>query len=240
MRRIVVYSGNRRYYNNMLAASKSLLSHTQVDHVYFLTEDDAFPSPLPPVISCINVSQQTIFPLDGPNINNHYSYMTTVRAALTRILPTDVRRVLWLDSDTIVTDDISEIFDYDISDCFFAAVEDVYTGGLVTNPYYNAGVMLMNLDLFRSTQQDDLIIRTINAKHYRHLEQDILNILCKDKILPLPSEYNFSFISRPCSHPKIRHYLDRAKRDLPSAQAPYISLDWDDIRYAKSKGEELC
>lgn len=235
--RIVVYSGNRQYYHNMSAAAKSLLHHSPVDRIYFLIEDDTFPEPLPDIITCINVSHQDIFPLDGPNINWYYSYMTTIRAGLTKILPPDTHRVLWLDSDTVVTDDISAIWNYDISDYYYAAVEDIYTPGLIVSPYYNAGVMLMNLDIFRSTGMDDRIIAEINTTHYQHLEQDVLNKFCAGRILPLQSVYNSAFISEPCNDPRIRHYLDRAKKDLPQAQAPYTDLQWPDFTNRKD-GEQ--
>ena len=230
--RIAVYSGNRNYYKNMLAAAKSLLFHTPVDKIYFLIEDDAFPEPLPPVIECINVSHQDIFPLNGPNINHYYSYMTTVRAGLTRILPPSVSRVLWLDSDTIVNDDISAIWNYDISNYYYAAAWDVFTPGLIVSPYYNAGVMYMNLDLFRSTGMDQRVIDEINTKHYTHLEQDVLNLFCYGRILKLPATYNFSFISEPSSFPRIRHYLDRAKVKLPEAQKQYANLAWENVTFA--------
>jgi len=236
--RIVVYSGNRGYYKNMVAAAKSLLYHSPVDKIYFLIEDDTFPEPLPDLIQCINVSHQNIFPLDGPNINWYYSYMTTVRAGLTRILPPDTSRVLWLDSDTVVVDDISSIWNYDITDYFYAGVVDIFTGGLIVDPYYNAGVMLMNLDLFRSTGMDQRVIDEINTTHYQHLEQDVLNKFCAGKILQIPSTYNAAFISAKCSYPKIKHYLDRAKAELPAAQQPYTSMPWTDIPFANMKEGE--
>ena len=99
--KVVVYAGNRRYYHNLVAAAKSLLYHTKVDRIYFLTEDDTFPEPLPPLVRNVNVSGQELFPLNGPNISGYYSYMTTLRAGLTKLLP-DEHTVLWLDPDTIV------------------------------------------------------------------------------------------------------------------------------------------
>ena len=43
MRRVAVYMGTRNYYDMMVIAAKSLLSHTRMDRVWFLIEDDEFP-----------------------------------------------------------------------------------------------------------------------------------------------------------------------------------------------------
>ena len=53
--RAAVYNGTRNLYENMLAAAKSLLVHSNVEKIYFLIEDDIFPYDLPPEIECINV-----------------------------------------------------------------------------------------------------------------------------------------------------------------------------------------
>lgn len=229
--RSVVYMGNRRYYPLLTTAAKSLLSHSPVDRVYFLIEDDKFPEPLPSIITTVNVSDQRIFSPNGPNINGYYTYMTLMRAALSKVLPQE-DRVLLLDPDTIVEDDISPIWTTDLTYAYFAGVLETRNNDH-TPPYYNAGVMLMNLAKLRADGLDDKIIATINTTRYRHLEQDVLNFLCKPFIVSLPSEYNSSFVTDTTTHPRITHYLDKAKRHLPKAQEPYINLDWHDLPFVK-------
>lgn len=224
----VVYMGNRPYYPMMITAAKSLLYHTKVDRVYFLTEDDPFPVPLPYMFRVINVSRQNIFRPDGPNINPFYTYMTLMRAALTKLIP-DAGCVLLLDPDTIVSDDISPLWNYNLSCNYFAAVPETRNNDHTKVPYYNAGVMLMNLKKFREDGMDDRVIHEINTVRYQHMEQDVLNFLCDPYILPLPSCYSASYVSDPCDHPRISHYLAHAKGDLPAAQQPYINLNWNDI-----------
>ena len=230
--RVVAYIGNRKYYPMLVTAAKSLLSHSQVDHIYFFIEDDSFPEPLPPCISCVNVSNQSFFASDGPNISHYYSYMTAMRTALPFLLP-DIDRVLLLDPDTIVVDDFSNIWNYDTSNFYFAAIQETRHNDHTLHPYYNAGVMLINLSKLRSDGMAERIIHDINHNKHKHLEQDTLNFLCHDSILDLPSAYNASFVSNPCRYPKIMHFLSQAKRFLPEASKPYESLPWDNIRFAK-------
>lgn len=232
-KRTVVYMGNRRYYPMLTTAAKSLLSHSPVDKIILLIEDDAFPEYLPSIFSTVNVKNQKLFRPDGPNIHPGYTYMTLMRAALSKVLP-DEDRVLLLDPDTIVVDDISPIWTTDISMSYFAAVLETRNNDH-TPPYYNAGVMLMNLQKLRVDGMDDKIIETINTVGYKHIEQDVLNFLCRPYIHTLPSEYNTSFVSEPTKHPRICHYLSLAKQYLPKAQEPYINLQWNEIKYANGK-----
>lgn len=232
--RYVVYAGDHRIYNMLIASAKSLLHHTPVDKVFFLIDNDSIPNvTLPPIIECINVSKQAIFPVPNPNYMSCYGYMTTLRAALTKLFPDDIYTMLWLDPDTVVVDDISDIWNTDINNKYFAAVEEVRNHNHTLNPYFNAGVMLMNLRLLREDGMDDKIIHEINTVPYEHLEQDVLNYLCYMHIRRLPSCYSDSFVSAPCDHPRIKHFVSTSKPQFYKATELYNSLSWDDIRYAK-------
>ena len=227
--RYVVYASDSRVQDMMLTSAKSLLFHSKVDKIFLLVDNDDIGKDLPPIFQSINVSSQTIFPPTCPNIMRWYGYMTTLRAALTKVLPADVDRVLWLDPDTIVSDDISDLWNYDLENRYFAAVEEVRNHNHTQLPYFNAGVMLMNLAKFRSDKMDDRIITDINTTHYEHLEQDALNFNCFLQILKLPSCYSDSYVSEPCEHPIITHYLANAKPQFAKASEPYASLQWNDL-----------
>lgn len=234
--RIVVYAGNRKYYPNLIASAKSLLCHSPVDKIYFLIEDDTIQGEtLPDLIECVNVSHQTVFPEYGPNVRKFYSYMTTLRAGLTHILPDIPDRVLWLDPDVVVTRDISDIWSYDIDKYYFAAVQEVRNHNHTRLPYYNAGVMLMNLRKLDEDGMSEQIINDINTTPYEHLEQDALNFNCSPYILDLPSKYNYSFVSALSKEPPcIIHYLSHAKQNLTAAQQPYVRMAWNQIRYVQN------
>lgn len=187
MRKVVVYAATRNIYKNMCTAARSLLRHNKVDRVYFLTEDDVFPEPLPDVITCINVSGQKYFPPDSANYNSRWTYMTLMRLALPEILP-DEKRVLWLDVDTIVTADISELFDIDLGGCYFGAVEEP---GRSKRPfvYYNAGVMPIDLEALRDGKYKQLI-RLANGFKMDFPDQDCVNLTCQQQIKTLSPIYN--------------------------------------------------
>ena len=200
MDKVVVYSGTRKVYPDMVTASKSLLAHTKVDRLYFVTEDskNKFPIKLPDFFEVINVAEQQYFMPTCPNRNTHLTYMVLMRAAFHEIFPKE-KVVLQLDCDTIVNGDISGIWDnYDISDYYFACVKEPSSckGGKherpdISDEYFNMGVALMNLEKLRDGKGDRLI-RQLNYVRYKANEQDCINAWCKGKILELPSDYNAS------------------------------------------------
>lgn len=227
--RYVVYAADHRVQDMMLTSAKSFLAHNIVDKIFLLVDNDEIAKSLPHVFQCINVSRQTVFNPTGPNIMHWYGVMTTLRAALTRILPPYVDRVLWLDPDTIVSDSVEDLWHYDISQYYFAAVEETRNNNHTTHPYYNAGVMLMNLDKFRTDGMDDQVIDAINSTKYEHLEQDAINFLCHP-VMPLPSRFSASYVSDPCDDPCITHYLADAKPLFASASQLYINLPWNNLK----------
>ena len=188
--RAAVYSGTRNVYQDMLTSAKSLLIYSNVDKIYFLIEDDQFPYDLPKEIECINVSHQTYFRADGPNFSSPWTYMILMRLALSKIFP-QLDIILSLDMDTIVNENISELWNLDLGDNYFAAaIEPIKSTDTFLS--INAGVMLINLKKLREDKKDDELINALNTKEYKFPEQDCITELCQNHILILPPDYNMN------------------------------------------------
>lgn len=199
-----VYSGTRNIYKDMIPSMKSLLIHSDVDKIYFLIEDDEFPYPLPPEVECINVSNQIYFPKDGPNYNSNWSYMILLRGALTKIFP-QLDKILSLDCDTIIEENISFLWDIPLEDYYLAAVKEVHKTTF-NKLYINTGVMLLNLKKIREDKKDDEIISDLNTYKRAFPEQDCFNDLFFGKILELSSDYNVNYYTKKPLHKKILHF----------------------------------
>ena len=150
--RAAVYSGTRNVYSQMLTSAKSLLVHSNVEKIYFLIEDDKFSEALPSEIECINISNQKYFPSDGPNFNNVCTYMVLIRAAYSKIFP-NLDRILSLDMDTVVNENISELWDLDLENYYLAAVEECDLTK-EEGSYINMGVAMLNLKKIREDNKD--------------------------------------------------------------------------------------
>ena len=233
MRRVAVYMATRNYYRQMVISAKSLLRHTRVDRVWFLIEDDEFPEPLPDVIRCKNISNQTWFPPEGPNYKAHWTYTCLLPVAFPEIFPEE-KRVLRLDDDTIVEKDIGPLFDMDLEDNYTAMVEEPVRGKFPFR-YFNAGVTLMDLEKFRETGICRKMIRMLNSMACTAMDQDAFNVFCQGQIKKIGPEWNMAeHITEHHNDPYIRHFAGCLKPRGQSIFREYEKADW----IVKSAGEQ--
>lgn len=116
----------------------------------------------------------------------------------------ELNKILYLDSDTIICSDLTELYNTNISDYAMGAVRDmapIYdknhpNGRYVYNfahkylnddPYYNSGVLLINAKNMRKNKE----ILNINIP-LKYPDQDLLNAAFHNKILPLELKYNYA------------------------------------------------
>ena len=222
MRKVVVYSGTRNVYHNMAVAAKSLLRHTQIDRVWFLIEDNDFPEELPGVIRCRNMSGQKWFP-EGPNTRKRWSYMSLLRLALPEILPEE-NRVLWMDIDTIVQDDITELFETDLEGCYFGMAEEPIRSKRPFH-YYNAGVLLMDLEKLRDGTYLKLI-DYVNRQEMDFPDQDVINLICQTQIKGISPYYNSNKWIVEVSNPAVVHFAADRFYETRDLWKQYDRMEW--------------
>ena len=204
MKKSVVYTGSRQFYNDMITAVKSLLCHTEVDKIYLLIVDDVFPFEMPDCTEAVNSTRLNFFHKGGPNYDNPWSSIILNRVAFTKLFPEE-DLILSLDVDAIVDRDISPLWDYDMGGYYVAGVPEIEKSknGKI---YINGGVVLMNLKKIREDGIDDRMIRGLNSAYCWAPDQNVINEYCQGKILPLPSEYNSNSFVEPCKNPRIIHF----------------------------------
>lgn len=132
---------------------------------------------------------------------------TYARLFIGSLLPEKIVKVIYIDCDTFCRNGIERLFDYEIKG-IMGAVIDLYPveynaaiGFADNDLYFNAGVLLINLDKWRKENVEQNILEYIyNLKHTLFMrDQDILNLLLKNKIDIIPLEYNMMYISRAYS-----------------------------------------
>lgn len=161
------------------------------------------------------------------------SYSTNFKLFAYELLDCKIERLLYIDSDTVVVGDISELFEINLNNCPVAMAQDSLVinhkediGLNKQNPYYNAGVILFDMCEWKKQQCSDKIIehvKTVRA-HYPAPDQDLLNVVFKNRIFQLLPEYNmepayymFSFknyyktFKNPCFYS--RDILEREKNN---------------------------
>lgn len=124
------------------------------------------------------------------------------RLFLCRYLPASVERVLYLDCDIIVNGSIKELDHLALQQHYLAAVPELYMptdrkvliGLKADETYYNSGVLLIDVGLWRAKNLEAVFMDYYQAMNGQllYIDQDIINHCCKDKILALSYTYNLS------------------------------------------------
>ena len=210
MKKIAVYAGTRNLYEAMRVSVTSLLKNNEMDSVFLLIEDDLFPYDMPEEVCAINVSKQQFFPESGVNYKARWTYMAMMRIACAKMFP-NVERMLYLDCDTIIDDDISELFETDMTGCYFAGVKE--SAKSRETPYINTGVLVMNLAEIRRDGIDDKLIWLLNSQKMTLPDQDAINLLAQGHIYFLPSEYNVCSFTEPPERIRIYHFASSERFD---------------------------
>ncbi|MBK9329832.1 MAG: hypothetical protein IPM95_11145 [Sphingobacteriales bacterium] len=104
-------------------------------------------------------------------LSNHAQLANYYRLFLTEILDEKIGKVLYLDVDMIVLGDVAEIYDVSLDGNAIAAVSATTspkeTNALLNIPagyeYFNSGVLLVNLDYFRSERLAELFTKYVTA-----------------------------------------------------------------------------
>lgn len=221
-----VYFGSREIYGDMISAAKSLLANSDVDKIYLLIEDDEFPYELSPSVETINIRYivPKYFDPDGPNYRSRWTYIGLIRAALSKVFP-QYDKILSIDCDTIVAQDVSDLWDIDLDGYYFAAVKEPVLSSTTHGLYTNVGVMMMNLKKLRDGKDTEMI-KALNTRAYYFVSQDVLNGLCRGSIKELPGEYNVCDYTIPSTSVKIIHYAGKSNWRNNDIVVKYREMEW--------------
>jgi lipopolysaccharide biosynthesis glycosyltransferase len=153
------------------------------------------------------------------------------RVFLPELLP-DVDRVLYLDADTLIVDDLRPLWREPLADTYVAAVTNVLEAahehharelGLPPDqPYFNSGVLLFNLDEMRAGDCTARITRYARGERLRWPDQDALNAIlgtrcrslhprwnCMNSLFLLPEAtdvFGAKVVREARAHPAIVHF----------------------------------
>lgn len=131
---------------------------------------------------------------------SHVSTTAFARLFLPDILASDIPKLLYLDGDLIVTQSLKDLWETQFpANCPLAAVPDynmnlsyVRHNSLLPEGviYFNSGVLLMNLDLWREEHLSKQIVDVAGKYKFPFLDQDAINYTLQNRILRLSFTYN--------------------------------------------------
>lgn len=225
----------------------SILEHNEPTDVTFHIVTDGIPQDSRDILSQLasrygtSVEFYTIPPgaMQGYSIRwegQRLSMVVFYRCILASLLPSSVTKVLYLDCDILMLDNIDELWNTDLSGKALAAVPDSFVVNEAcckrlqydtSYNYFNGGVLLLNLDYWRKND-----IEAKCREYYRLYpdrvicnDQDLLNgLLHEHKVLVdmkwnvqegayrMPKDKNADWVppyAETILHPSILHYSSR-------------------------------
>lgn len=135
---------------------------------------------------------------------DYYTNTTYFRLFIPELYP-QYEKALYLDSDTVVLADIAELYNTDIGENLVAAAQEgviqnikVYqdyvekvVGVASYKRFFNAGVLLMNLNELRRFQFQEKILYLLSTVKYSVIQdEDYLNRMCKGRVKFVDSTWN--------------------------------------------------
>ena len=170
----------------------------------------------------VNISREVDRLAERLHTRDYYSKSTYYRLFIPELFP-ELDKALYLDSDIVVTGDVSELYDINLGSNLVGAVSDGIICGVERlalyatervgvrdrKYYFNAGVLLMNLGEMRRIGFEDVFLSLLGAVKFNVAQdQDYLNVICKGKVRYVGGEWNampsFSFV--PECDVKLVHY----------------------------------
>lgn len=133
----------------------------------------------------------------GAPVTRQYPKEMYYRLLAPHLLPSTVKRILYLDPDTLVINPIRPLWETDLKGNIFAAAAHTGKTELANSvnqlrlgtdsDYYNSGVLLMDLEAGRREIDPPKLFRYVEQHRMELIlpDQDILNALYSEQILPL-------------------------------------------------------
>lgn len=190
--------------------------------------------------------------LSSLRAGGHISTATFIRFSIPELLGF-IDKVIYLDADLIVTDDLTKFWDIDLNNSYVCAIDNPFFNRYeslfmdVAWGYFNAGVMIMNLPQWRKSNIKERAVEFLN----RHedvaimFDQDALNNIIAGNWIKAPIRWNlqtvflrrrkellikYKDLNESISNPGIVHYSSSSK--------PWQLLDPHPLRYLYLKNEK--
>lgn len=240
----VIYAVNSEYINLLLVSLKSLIDNNPfIENIYILNSGLSYEdmnninSTSNINVKYVNIDESLVHQLvDNAYLKDSYfSKEIFYRLLIPKLIDHSIDRILYLDVDTVITSNISELFEIDISNFPLGAVpyasikkEKLNKLNIKVGPnYFNSGVLLLNLTYIRKNKIFDITIKNLikNEHKYNLPDQDALNSTLNGNFYPLDEIYNytpsntnkFNFKSQV----KIVHFVGEFKPNICFYKHPY-------------------
>lgn len=161
-------------------------------------------------IDYVDITESMEYLSSQLHTRDYYSKSTYFRLFIPRLFP-EYKKALYLDCDIVVNGDISKFYNINVGNNLVGAIPDESVQvvepfydyvenalGIDRENYFNAGILIMNLEQFRKQNFEKQFVELLNKYTFRVAQdQDYLNVICKNKVhyvnltwdkMPMPNE----------------------------------------------------
>jgi len=158
----------------------------------------------------------TFTELNDVHVRGHFTAATYARLFIPRLLK-DFPKVIFIDADTVLEEDIAQLYEIDLGTNLVAAVRDIVMEGFVKfgamanssfgimpakeylnkilvmeNPakYFQAGIIVFNVEQMNIEDTYQKLMAAMKAGQFWFLDQDIMNKVFYNRVYDLPLEWN--------------------------------------------------
>ena len=204
----ILFAGNRKVFDGMMISSLSIVKHTKCPINVFcmtmtLTELNEKFVPISNEQSKYlekiykDVNEKSTFTLldmtdlfkremiNSVNIKSHFTPYAMLRL-FADMLDSIPDKIIYLDTDTIINNDLQQLYDIDVENYEIGCVRDVYR---ISRTYFNTGVLLLNIKKIKETGLFAKAREMCLNKKMLYTDQAALN-KCSTKKLILPLKFN--------------------------------------------------
>ena len=169
---------------------------------------------------------------------DHVSLVTYYRLFLPELLPNSINKILFLDPDMLIRTKIAPLWQINIENYSIVAVENPNAMELKkrllippTASYFNAGVLLINLNYWRTRNITKKLLFYLknNQSKLRFWDQDVLNAVLWNSCRILEEAWN-TIDTTQVSQPKIIHFIGARKPWHLKNKHPYRAEYFDYLK----------
>ncbi|WEV70942.1 glycosyltransferase family 8 protein [Lactobacillus sp. ESL0785] len=233
----VFYSISDDFTKYAAVSLNSLIKHASSDKdytVYFLSQDlsKAHQQDLRNLgtnnvhIDFLTIDDQIVAPIQNRQENylraDFFTMSIFYRLFIPDLFP-QYDKAIYIDSDTIVNDDIAKLYETELDNNLFAACTDSsiqYVAKMVAyikdvlaldpKTYINSGMLILNCKAFREEGFISHFMKLLEQYHFDCIapDQDYLNEICDGRILHLDPKWDAmpNDNTEPLEHPSLIHY----------------------------------
>lgn len=139
----------------------------------------------------IKIDVTKIYEEEFGHCKNENAYCTpyTLLRLLADLVPCIPDKILYLDIDMMIADDITKLYNIDVSEYEYAAVKEKYGSIFIWPDYINAGMLLLNMKKIKETGLLKKARELIKTKKMIFADQDAIYRATTKKLL-LPRIFN--------------------------------------------------